>query len=161
MSYFNRFPLVDYDGVLQVNLTIRTSIVESMKSDPANYIDYTIQDGETPEQIADRLYDDVELSWIILNMNDIVNMFEEWPMSYSGLESYINEKYIDPTDIHHYESISTGYIVNVSWPSYDRIPITNEEYEISINDEKRYIKLLLPELVGTVIDRHNQLMREV
>lgn len=159
MAYFGRFPLVRYNGVLQVNLTTRADLISAVRDDPAYFYEYVVEEGESPELIADRFYDDIELAWVVLMANQIVNVFEEWPKSYHELEEYIREKYPNPNGIHHYESISSGVIVDSDYPLYDRRPVTNTEYEERLNDEKRNIKLILPDFIGDVISMHKELMR--
>lgn len=159
-SYFSNFPLVVYDNSLQVNITRRAGIAPEFKTDASYYIEYSIQESDTPEIIADKVYDDAQLAWIVLDMNDIVNVFEEWPMTQTALESYVNEKYTNPFAIHHYISISNGMIVDPTLnPAWDNIPVTNYEHEIAENEKKRLIKILMPDYVGTVVSRHQELMR--
>lgn len=159
MTYFGRFPLVRYNGVLQVNLTARADLISAVRDDPSYFYEYVVEEGESPELIADRFYDDIELAWVVLMANQIVNVFEEWPKSYHELEEYIREKYPNPNGIHHYESISSGIVVDSDYPLYDRRPVTNTEYEERLNDEKRNIKLILPDFIGDVISMHKELMR--
>lgn len=155
MSYFNRFTLVRHDGQLQVNLTRRVTIDEQFKTNPSVYYEYEVQESDTPENLSDRFYDDPEYAWVILQFNDIINVFEQWPRSQYELESYINGKYDNPFEVHHYKSVSTNEVVSYDLhPSYDRMPVTNYEYEVGINDEKRSIKLILPELVSEVVLSH-------
>lgn len=161
MSYFSRFPLVRYQGNLLVNLTRRTGIPDSIKNDPAYYYEYTVDDSDTPEIVADKLYDDANLAWVILQFNDIVNVFEEWPMSQYALDQYINNKYVNPHSIHHYLSLTTGArVFPDTHPSYDRKPVTCYEHEVNINDDKRKIKLVLPNLVGTIVKRHKEIIQK-
>lgn len=157
MSYFSRFPLVNHDNNLQVNLTRRVAIDERYKDDASVFFVYNVQDGDTPENIADRFYDDVSYCWIVLQFNDIVNVFEEWPRSQQELDDYISDKYDNPYAIHHYVSISTNEIVSPELhPSYDRLPVTNYEYEVDLNDAKREIRLVLPELANEVVLAHRE-----
>ena len=160
MAYFNHFPLVRYGEELQLNLTRRVGINSEFKNNPAYYYNHNIVDGDTPENIADKFYDDAELSWIIIQFNDIVNVFEQWPMTQTELERYVHDKYDNPYAIHHYVSISSGAIITPeSVPSYDRFPVTNFDYEILINDAKRPIKLVLPEYAGAIVNSHREMMR--
>lgn len=155
MGYFNRFPLVNYDKALQVNLTRRISMSNDFKTNPAVYYEYEIRDDDTPENLADRLYDDAELCWIILQLNSIVNIYEEWPRTQYELDEYINSKYDDPTGIHHWNAISTGErVCSALHPSYDRVPINNYKHELIENDKKRKIKLLMPDLAPSVAVAH-------
>lgn len=160
MSYFNKFPLTNYkfndkENYLLVNITkeINSSFIFD---DPQFYIEYDIQDGDSPIIIADKLYGDPELAWTVLLFNKIVSPFEEWPMDYDTLINYISNKYDDVYAIHHYESLSTEAIVDQSHPSYDRYPVTNFEHETKINDSKRKIKLITSRYVNEYVDYHNK-----
>ena len=159
MAYFSSFPLVRLnDGSLGMNITARNKFVAKYKNDPNYFYEHTITEGETPEIIADKFYDDVELVWVIMIFNDMMNVYNDWPADQYTLSQFIDEKYDNPYAIHHYVAASTGAIVDLDYPSYDRVPVTNTEYEIALNDSKRKIKLLLPELVGQAVTQHKELM---
>lgn len=160
MSYFTAFPLVRYDGSLQVNLTRRVGVTQSMKNDPAYYYEHMIGDGDTPENLADRFYDDANLAWVILQFNDMVNVFEEWPKPQWEFDSYVNMKYENPYGIHHYADYDGNEVDFNTTKSWERIPVTNYEYETELNDAKRKIKLVLPELVNTIVNRHKEIIQE-
>lgn len=162
MAYFSRFPMVtrqfSSSKVIGVDLTKRTGILAKYKDDPRYFIRYNIQDGENPEILADRLYDNASLSWVVLMFNDIMNVAEEWPLDYQGLLSYAQSKYENIYAIHHYISIQTGLVVDADHVDYDKQPITNIEYEMDENDQKRKIKLLVPDYVSTVVMQHNKIV---
>ena len=42
---------------------------------------YDVKDGETPEMIAYKYYDDVELHWTIFLVNNIVDYYEDYECS--------------------------------------------------------------------------------
>lgn len=158
--YFSNFPLVRYNGELQVNITRRAGIANQFKSNPAYYVEYTIQESDTPEIIADKIYDDASLAWIVLDMNTIVNVFEEWPKSQQALEAYVKYKYADPYGVAYYISGASGIVVDpLVNPAWDNIPVTHYEHEHKLNEAKRNIRLLLPDYVGAITSRHKELMR--
>lgn len=160
MTYFSAFPFVRFNNMLQVNLTRRVGVLESFKSNPAFYYEHTLDDSDTPESIADKLYDNGELAWVVLQFNNIVNVFDEWPKPQYELDSYVKEKYENPYGIHHYVDLDGNEIDYATTPSWNRMPITNYEYETVVNDSKRKIKLVLPELVNTIVSRHKELIQE-
>lgn len=158
--YFSNFPLVRYGNELQINITRRAGIANQFKDDPAYYVEYTIQESDTPEIIADKIYDDPNLAWIILDMNTIVNVFTEWPMTQQALELYVKQTYADPYAVAYYVSGASGIVVDPQInPAWDNIPVTYYEHELQLNEKRRVIKLLLPDYVGTVVSRHKELMR--
>lgn len=166
MSYFSSFPFVqnysiDDKSITGMNITVRTGFSTATKDDEQYYIEYDLRDGESPEIIADRVYDDATLYWVILMFNDIHDIDSEWPLDSVALEIYIDRIYGDSkTDIHHYESAASGLWVDEDHPEYDLIPITNYEYEIRVNDDKRKIKVPVPEVVSSLKRQHRERIQQ-
>lgn len=52
------------------------------------FLDYYIQDGETPEIVASKIYGDSELSWLILLSNNIADLKKEW---YTDSATFLRE----------------------------------------------------------------------
>lgn len=157
MSYFNPMPLFRLkDGSLGLNITARTKILDLYKTDVSAYYEHSIMDGETPEIIADKFYDNPNLAWTILLFNEIHNIYEQWPLDYYSLEQFISTKYENPYGVHHYVSLATGNIVDSDHVAYDRQPVLNFDYEVELNDAKRKIKLIVPDLISNVVSQHRE-----
>jgi hypothetical protein len=56
---------------------------------------YTIQQGETPEQISNKQYGSPEWYWTILILNNIIDVHNDWPMTDYELDISIEKKYGD------------------------------------------------------------------
>ena len=140
------FPLVNYkfiDSTKTVtNITKRTAISNKYKNDSSLYFVYDISDSDTPETLANNLYGSPDKDWIIYHMNDMINPFTAWPVNASTLFNIVSAKYDDPDGIHHYEDSDKNW---VNSNAVGAIPITNYAYEDRLNDDKRKIKILLPE----------------
>jgi hypothetical protein len=101
MSYFTKFPLVNYPlgvgsslkFVYVRNLLRRIGLSSDLKSSAGAFIEYDVKDGEKPEHIADRVYGDASYAWVVLLTNDIVNPYSDWYMSSHSLQNYIQKKY--------------------------------------------------------------------
>ncbi len=128
------------------------------------YYNYSIQEGDRPDIIADKYYDDSTLDWVILMSNKLINPLFDWPLDYRNFVNYLIAKYGDmPTAIggvHHYNKILSaqsisfdGVIVpkrtvQIDLTSYnalsaaDRETITFLAYEQSVNDDKRDIVIV-------------------
>ena len=95
MSYFSMFPKLFYDHKgnekfnLQTNLMTRLIVRTDVKDDLFDFDYYNVQDGETPEMIAHKYYDDSELHWTIFLANNIVDYYEDWPMSTQRFEQFV------------------------------------------------------------------------
>ena len=99
-KYFNRFPKTFYTlesipyGIDAVtNIISRFSLEQSFKDNTSIYEKYNVQESDTPEIIASKLYDSPERHWIVLAMNDIVDPQFDWPLEYRTLISFIDSKY--------------------------------------------------------------------
>ena len=99
--YFEQFPLIPYDSVGDgiskdvTNIFRRVAVRAKVKSNTALFDTYDVRDGETPEMIAHRLYDDATLHWVILLFNEIHDRYHQWPMSTVQFEDYLTDKYGD------------------------------------------------------------------
>ena len=75
------------------------------------YYTYSIQNGDTPEILASKYYDNPNRHWIILYANDIVDPVYDWPLSTRDFANFIDAKYGSyanaSTGIHHYEKVIT------------------------------------------------------
>ena len=84
--YFDSFPKILYDskgnGEVKVvtNLLKRVAVRTKVKTNALILDTYNVKNGETPESIADKLYDDPELHWVVLMINDITDRYHQWPM---------------------------------------------------------------------------------
>ena len=176
--YFSSFPVIPYgstDGTVKnvTNLLRRVAIRTKVKSNAALYDTYNVKNGETPEIIADKLYEDPELHWVVLLINNVTDRYHDWPMSEQQFSTYVNEKYSNPDGIHHYEisqeSGDTTQKIEVYDPDLissdtdaytSATAITNREFEESEQDKKRKIRLLDPIFVDQFVAEFNSLIKE-
>ncbi len=54
---------------------------------------YTIQQGETPEQVSNKQYGSPDWYWTILILNNIIDVNNDWPVSDYELDLAIEKKY--------------------------------------------------------------------
>jgi hypothetical protein len=171
--YFAQFPLNVYDSVgdesykLVTHLLKRVAIRTKVKVNTLFFDTYDVKEGETPEMIADKLYDDPELHWIVLMVNDITDRYHQWPMNQNQFLTYINDKYTNISGVHHYEinqtSGDTTVKLNIGTDNTDHPTatlITNYEYEQERQDTVRKIRLLSPEYVTDFVEEFKSIMKD-
>ena len=181
--YFSSFPIIPYgstDGTVKnvTNLLRRVAIRTKVKSNAALYDTYNVKNGETPEIIADKLYEDPELHWVVLLINNVTDRYHDWPMSEQQFSTYVNEKYSNPDGIHHYEIsqesgdttkkievynpelLTDAGAVSDSTAYSSATTVTNREYEEQQQDQKRKIKLLDPRYIEQFVDEFETLIGE-
>ena len=182
--YFANFPVIPYDSVGNskfkdvTNLLRRVAVRSKVKSNTMLFDTYDVKSGETPESIADKLYDDSELHWVILFVNNITDRYHDWPLSERQFNTFVNEKYSDADGIHHYKVQQTSGDTSVYTEVYNptlltdagatsdgdsytsATAVTNREYEQDRQDQIRKIRLLDPSYVGEFVDEFKTLMKE-
>ena len=176
--YFDSFPIIQYgstDGTIKTatNLLRRVAIRSKVKTNASLFDTYDVKSGETPEIIADKFYDDPQLHWVIMLVNNVTDRYHDWPMNEQQFSTFVNEKYSNPDGIHHHEITQESGDTTQKIEVYDpdlissdtdaytsATAITNREYEESEQDRKRKIRLLDPEVVDTFVDEFKLLMRE-
>ena len=178
--YFHSFPIIIYDSVGNgtykdvTNLLRRVAMRSKVKSNALMFDTYDVKEGETPEIIADKLYGDTELHWVILLLNDITDRYHQWPMNTPQFLAFINDKYDNVDGVHHYEIPQSSGDTKTKIEVYQNsalytgdsdfyasaLIVTNFEYEESVQDEIRKIRLLDPIYIDQFVTEFEALMKE-
>ena len=113
--YFNNFPKISYDlrdnGRPQfiTNLMIRYKLTAALKSRAMSYYNYSIREGQRPDNVAFDLYSIPSYSWILLLTNTIHDPNYDWPLSQRSFERFIKSKYgshaIAMSTVHEYRKV--------------------------------------------------------
>ena len=102
MYYFNSFPkinTIDYSGnlITLTNLLKRVEIQPSLLNNPMLFYSYDIQDGDTPDIVANKYYGDSYRYWFVLLANQTLDPQWQWPLTSQQFTSYILDKYRNDT----------------------------------------------------------------
>ena len=173
----------DYSKVK--NLFKRGKLREDIYSDLSYFTKYKIIGNERPDNVAEKVYDDPTLDWVILLSNNIINIQTEWPMSENSYRNFLMDKYGDDATLgetHHYEctgvknskgvdiipeglTIDEDFSITYLDPDVGSVTvsnisqsISNLEYENKIQDAKRNIFLLKPLYLNTVFNDLEKIM---
>ena len=144
-KYFNFFPQVFYaqDSGLKsldvlTNLTTRFTFEEEFKNNTSVYYKYDVEDGDTPEILAYKIYGSSEKHWVILLLNDIVDPLYDWPLKQQNVIKFVDNKYSANANVgqtgYNWASTNThSYykVVTQTVPSTGEIDIT--KYQIDSN----------------------------
>ena len=171
--YFSNFPLIVYDSVGNGNFKIVTNLMKrvamrtKVRTNTLLFDTYDVKEGETPEILADKLYGDSTLHWIILYVNNITDRYHQWPMSSGQFNDFIADKYSNIDAVHHYEVSQTSGDTSVKidigtdttgYSEADLTTITNREFEEERQDTIRQIRLLDPTYVPQFIEEFETLI---
>ena len=171
--YFTNFPFIVYDSVgdgnfkIVTNLLKRVALRTKVRTNTLLYDTYDVKEGETPEMIADKLYDDPELHWVILFVNNITDRYHQWPMNFGQFNAFIADKYSNVDAVHHYEISQTSGDTSVKidigtdttgYSEADLTTITNREFEEERQDTLRQIRLLDRSYIEQFVQEFETLM---
>ncbi len=169
------YPFSDSDFVTAKNFFRRYKINQDIFSYAVFFKQYTIQDGERPDSIADKAYGNPFFDWVILITNNLVNAQYDWPLTNAQLTSVLESEYSAPFGtIHHYETYEIAQYpkgVHVDETFYNKIhklnlnggivqkngneicrPVTIAEWFTEENEKKRQIYILKPVYFKQFVD---------
>lgn len=172
MSYFKRFPKIQYDvngdgqQQLVTNITKRIAMNSKIQSNTIIFDIYDVPVGDKPEDVAYKYYDDATLHWVILLVNNITDRYHQWPMPLQMFENYMNEKYDEPSAVHHYEieqeSGDTTVTINIGTDNTDypdAVAISNRQYEESLQEKYGRIRLLRKDYLPQFLKEYKNILK--
>ena len=165
---------------LAKNIFRRIKIREDLSDIIMGFSQYTIKNNQRPDQVAYDFYGDMQYDWVVLLCNNILNVYDEWPMTEDELERYIDSEYESPDSVHHWVTqkirdtkgrvlIKPGMEVPENW-AYTRPdgtvvgkadtvrPISVYDYESEKNNYKRNIYLLRKQYLGGFVEEFKNLV---
>ena len=103
------YPFSESDFVTAKNFFRRYKVKDEVFSNAVLFQKYAIEDGERPDALAEKAYGDPFYDWVILLVNNMVNVQYDWPMTNYEIYKVLESEYDDPyTEIHHYETDEIG-----------------------------------------------------
>lgn len=124
--YFRKLPSFEYvsrlpdakisDYIAVKNLFKRAKIRDDIFENTTFFEKYKIEGDDRPDNVANEVYNDPTLDWLVLLSNNILNIQTEWPLTQQAFNSYLLNKYGLGTDteedtynriyneVHHYET---------------------------------------------------------
>ena len=180
MTYFSKFPLTTYElndeSTAIVDILRRVKFISEYKPYSDLFTSYTILDGDTPQSLALEYYDSVFYHWVILLFNEIHDLYNEWPLEQLNLTKKCQEMY-GPSVMYmtrHYERNGNvvGHVKDFTqynvWtvpvnpgPSDPSVyPVSFLDYETKLNDDKRKISIMRPELLKEFVDQFESAVNE-
>lgn len=192
MGFFRELPNLLYqsplsgrtsaDEYIEVkNLFRRVKLREDLQNQFTVFNKYEIAEGARPDTVADEIYGNSELDWVVLITAGIVNVRDEWPLSDRDLYDYAERIYgNDLNATHHFETTevkdSRGRLILPAGKVVDKgfkIPnpddysaadlnpttgVSNYIYETRKNDAKRSIFLLRPSYLQQFLNDMRDIM---
>jgi len=119
MAYFRHLPNIAYqsplshknrsdDYIVIKNIFRRTKIFDFLSSNVSVFQKFVIGDGARPDTVAEDLYGDSSLDFVVILTAGITNINHQWPIQDHQVYDFALEKYgseAEMTSIHHYETL--------------------------------------------------------
>ena len=170
MAIFDFYPYIQYNNQKATFILAKSEIVSQYLNNYNTFYNYTIKDGERADIVAYKEYDDSSLDWIIYVINNVIDPYYDWYMTYDNFVAYLESKYKMaayrltavphhyyyaglPSDLpeviasYNYTMTPENYINLNSPPGWNKVSIW--DYENQINENKREIKLLKSYYIDT------------
>jgi len=163
------------------NLFRRVKLRDDLQNVFTLFNRYEIGHGERPDTVAENLYGSSDLDWVVMLTAGIINVRDQWPLSDYELYRYAENKYGDDLNsIRFWETtevkdssgrlifpkgkiVDSGFTIpDPSNMKVDLNPVTgisNYEYEVRKNEEKRLIYILKPEYLQLYLGDMRRIMQ--
>lgn len=151
---FSKF-LYDYEingkrqAFLVTDITRNIRVRRDILANVTVYDEYDIIDGETPEMIAEKIYGDPQYHWVIMLANERFDYLADFPLDQPRLNAYVEEKYGEDAEATHHFEDERGFVVNED--ADGAASVSNRQFEESVNEQKRRIKIISPQLLDTIL----------
>lgn len=147
--YFKTLPNIEYhSNLVDTNSSLNTTTAKNffrrgkIRADifqnASFFTKYTILGDERPDQVSEKFYGTPLYDWIVLTVNNILDVYNEWPLSQQALYNYLIQKYESEENLYqikHYKTLeiknSLGQIVQnaniiVDESFYNKLAIEGE-----------------------------------
>ena len=163
------------------NLFRRVKLRDDLQNVFTLFNKYEIQQGERPDTVAEDLYGSADLDWVVMLTAGIINVRDQWPLSDYELYRYAENKYGDELNSTRFwettevkdssgrlilpkgKVVDSGFTIpNPANKSTTLNPVTgisNYEYEVRVNDDKRLIYILKPDYLQLYLNDMRRIMQ--
>jgi len=104
MGYFNELPNIVYqsplshknssgDYIVIKNIFRRTKLADYVRNSVTTFNKFVIGDGDRPDTVAEGLYGDSRLDYVVILVAGITNINHEWPLQDYQVYDYALQKY--------------------------------------------------------------------
>jgi len=187
-NYFSYFPTTPHDvrntgrKTIATNILRRFKVRDSLSERTDVFYEYSIQEGDRPDVIAEKFYGNANYAWVVLHYNNIIDPQFDWPLFGRDFDRFIVGKYgsiqsavttiknyykiiraatvkNDGTRLEAYEVIVDETTYNSLSPSQRRSE-TQYDWEVEQNEARKQIRLLEPRYLSKVIDEVETILQE-
>ena len=118
MGFFRELPNVTYqtplsnrissnEYILAKNLFRSAKTLDWLRNNVTVFNKFIIDDNDRPDIVAEKLYGDPELDYVVIIIAEITNIKEQWPLTNQQLYEYAENRWglTGLNALHHYETL--------------------------------------------------------
>ena len=164
------------------NIMKRQKLKASIVEDITAYYPYFVQEGERVDTVSYNYYGTTDYAYLILLINNIIDPLFDWPLSSRDFDNYMNNKYgnieaaqgetkyyyqivrAEVTQTNYSDRVDEVKLI-VDQTTYDsldsnvRKTVSSYDYEVELNDLKRYVKVIDRDIITNVDYQFKREMR--
>jgi hypothetical protein len=164
-EYFSKFPTIDYNGQMMVNICVRGGISNGIVGQTSAFMPYNLQfDGESPETVSFDYYNDINAYWLVNMANEVSDPAFDWMMPDAVLQDVLSDMYgsvanAQNTNLFYQRqpaSNSDPYNVtitlesNISQGNSAFLPVTAYNKALVDNEAKRQVYLVRSDMLTSI-----------
>lgn len=137
-KYFDKFPLVDYNGTPAKNILSKVDFTEQTKRDIYSSFDYVLEEtGTRGDLLSYAYYKSSQYDWLVYLTNGVIDPYYDFHMTEQNFDSYIEKKYLTIQNARE-----TILFYRNNWAP-DQSIIPDNVYEAMTMEIKKYYKPVL------------------
>jgi len=125
----------DFDYQKVVDLNVSAQITDYLKAfrGSSGVRQFIVKDGERPDSISNRLYGTTKYDYLLLLLNNIESIYDDWPRNSVELNKFVEKKYGSLSN-----AVATGY-----WFTGDGDQVSEAYWNTLTNDPKKFTRSFL------------------
>lgn len=133
MKYFDRFPLVNYNGAVAKNILTKVDLTKKSKQEVQSKFDYVLDENvNRPDLLSYVTYNSSYYDWMIFLTNNIIDPYHDYYKTEEVMKEYIANKY---SSLENALDVILYYRNN--WAS-DTTQLTVAQYDALEEEIKKY-----------------------
>jgi hypothetical protein len=136
MNYFNKLPIINYNGQLAKNLLARAKLSDETRANKLVFQRYTMNELDRVDVLSNYYYDNPGYSWLVWFSNDVIDPYYDMPLSEYDFIKFIENKY-GSTEI----AMRKTMFYRLNWAGFDQF-LTPQQFN-SLGKNKKYYRPVL------------------
>lgn len=132
MKYFDKLPIISYNGFSVRNIMSLAALTDKTKSDKSAFYSYQMNDHDRVDVLSDKYYDNPDYAWLIWMANEVVDPYYDLMLQDSDFNKYIESKYGSMEaaieKIVHFRSNWRDDRTEISTTQFEFIPSSTKKY---------------------------------